>query len=219
MKKSGLVVAVLAIVALGFLSWLILGRNTPSPESPDGQMMAYASPPDSVGVGFGAGDASASTGNGNKTSGVTVVNFAPPPVWATRDIHEMPLGTILDYAVEVVQYDDSLGRGTSLPKNARGQGPFLVITPAEGVWGMNRATMRDGHIVAKIQSDGDYLDMGIVSGLNFLWVGNDPNGNLEWVLVPGTAFAPLKDLSDSQARRIFRQQEEVSSTPAKIRDF
>jgi hypothetical protein len=84
---------------------------------------------------------------------------------------------------------------------------------------MTRATLREGHIVARIESDGDYLDLGIVSGLNYLWVGNDPDGKLEWVLVPGTAFAPLKDLSEAEARSVFRQQDEVSYIRERTRDF
>ena len=96
---------------------------------------------------------------------------------------------------------------------------MITVTPAEGVWAMSRATLGEGHIVARIQSDGDYADLGLASGLNFLWVGNAPSGNLEWVLIPGTAFAPLKDLSERRARSVFNQHAEVSSIPTPIRDF
>lgn len=220
MKNTGLAVAVLAVVAVGFLSWYLLGSHNRNSNDANQDIMAYGSLDDSAGLGFGADtDVPLASARRARDSDVRVVNYAPPPVWATRDIHEVPLGTILDYAVEVVQYDDDRARGTSLPKNRRGQGPFVTITPAEGVWGMSRATLSEGHIVAKIESDGDYLDLGIVSGLNVLWVGNDPNGKLEWVLVPGTAFAPLTDLSETEARGIFRQHDELSNIPVQIRDF
>ena len=226
MKKSGLVIAVLVIVALGFLSWYIFGRRTGT-DMVDRHTVADSLAADSIALGFGVKDPSSTsvaTRSGkastvSKTPGATMVSFAPAPAWATRDIHDVPLGTILDYAVEVVEYDDDRGRGTSLKANSRGQAPFVTVTPAEGVWGMTRATMAEGHIVARIQSDGDYADLGLASGLNFLWVGNDPEGNLEWVLVPGTAFAPLKDLSEADAGKLFRQHSEVSSIPVQIRDF
>ena len=205
MKKTGLVVAVLAVVALGFLSWYVLGRRDSGAAEADRHMLAEKGPEDSVGLGFGATDKNAPFASSRraKDSNVLVVSYAPAPVWATRDIHEVPLGTILDYAVEVVQYDKDRARSMTLDRNSLGQSPFVTVSPAEGAWGMSPGTLSEGHIVAKIQSDGDYAGLGLASGLNFLWVGNDPDGNLEWVVVPGTAFAPLKDLSATEAGRIF----------------
>lgn len=221
MKKFGLLVAVLGIVVLGFLSWVLLSKQPVGTAIADRHAVADSGGNDAEGLGFGAGDVATAPPATRRaaSSGVTIVTYAPPPVWATRNIHDLPLGMILDYAVEVVQYDDDRSRGTALPRNSKNQAPFVTVTPAEGVWGMSRATMGEGHIVARIQSDGDYADLGLASGLNFLWVGNDPDGNMEWVLVPGTAFAPLKDLSETEARSIFNQHAEVSSIPVSIRDF
>jgi len=219
MKKSGFVVAVLVIVAIGLLSWYVFGRKDGVDADLVNRHAVGDSPAaDSSGLGFGVYDSTSGT-RSRDGSDVTTVSYAPAPSFAKLDIHEVPLGTILDYAVEVVEYDQSRANGTSLPRNSRGQGPFVTVTPAEGVWGMTSATMGEGHIVARIESDGDYLDLGLVSGLNYLWVGKDPNGKLEWVLVPATAFAPMKDLSDREARRLFNQHAEVSIIPAAIRDF
>jgi hypothetical protein len=221
MKKSGLVVAVLVIVAIGLLSWYVFGRkNGVDADLVDRHAVGDNSLVDSAGLGFGAGGKIDNPGTmaANPGSSATTVSYAPSPSFAS-DIHNVPLGTILDYAVEVVQYDPSRANGIALRKNSRGQGPAIMVTPAEGVWGMTRETMREGHIVAKIESDGDYLDLGLTSGFNYLWVGNDENGKLEWVLVPATAFAPLKDLTERQAKLIFDQHAEVSMAAGAPTDF
>ncbi|MEP7327444.1 MAG: hypothetical protein ABI836_15950 [Gemmatimonadota bacterium] len=173
---------------------------------------------DSAGLGFGTTMSDSTSKPGSNGTGSPMATYSPSPAFA-GDIHRVPIGTILDYAVEVVHYDDSRSNGTSLPKNSRGQSPSIMVTPAEGVWEMTPGTMSEGHIVARIQSDGDYLDLGLASGLNYLWVGNDTHGDLGWVLVPATAFAPLKDLTDTQAKQIFNQHAEVSIIPLVPRDF
>jgi hypothetical protein len=175
---------------------------------------------DSTALGFGVPTEAPLTATEHRTASTgTIVHDAAPPVWAGRDIHEVPLGTILDYAAEVVEYDDARTRSTALDSNRQQQAPVVTVTPAEGVWGMSSETMAEGHIVARIQSDGDYADLGLASGLNFLWVGRNPDGKMEWVMIPATAFAPLKDLSEREARSIFNQHAEVSAVPAQIRDF
>jgi len=220
MKRSGLFIAAMGIVVVGALSWYTAGRNKKVATDPiDRLAIEDNAAADSPGLGFGAYAPGTSTPSRAGSSGVTMVSYAPPPSFAQANIHNVPLGTILDYAVEVVQYDGDRARHTMLAANSRGQAPFIIITPAEGSWGMTRETMREGHIVARIESDGDYMDLGIVSGFNFLWVGNDPKGNLEWVLIPGTAFAPYTNLKEGVARRILEQHQELSSLPASIRDF
>jgi hypothetical protein len=221
MKKSGLVVAVLVIVAIGLLSWYVFGRkNGVDADLVDRHAVGDISAADSAGLGFGASGKIGNPGTvaANRSSSTNAVSYAPSPSFAS-DIHKVPLGTILDYAVEVVQYDANRANGIALRKNSRGQGPAIMVTPAEGVWGMTRETMREGHIVAKIESDGDYLDLGLTSGFNYLWVGNDANGRIEWVLVPATAFAPLKNLTEAQAKQIFDQHAEVSLGPVSPADF
>ncbi len=226
MKKSGLVVAVLVIVVIGLLSWYIFGRNNGvSSDLVDRHAVGDSMATDSAGLGFGTtmsdSNVAGRTGTakpGSNGTGSPMATYSPSPAFASN-IHKVPLGTILDYAVEVVQYDGSRSNGMSLPRNSRGQAPAIMVTPAEGVWGMTPGSMSEGHIVAKIQSDGDYMDLGLASGFNYLWVGNDTNGRLEWVLVPATAFAPLTDLTDAQAKQIFNQHAEVSMIPLAPRDF
>jgi hypothetical protein len=221
MKRSGLIIAAMGIVVVGTLSWYILGGNKRVATDPiDGLAIEDNAAADSAGLGFGVKAPGTSTeSRGAGPSEATMVSYAPPPSFAGRNIHNVLLGTILNYAVEVVQYDGDRAKRTKLAANSRGQAPFIIITPAEGTWGMTRETMGEGHIVARIESDGDYMDLGIVSGFNFLWVGNDPQGNLEWVLIPGTAFAPYTNLKEGVARRILDQYQQVSSLRASIRDF
>lgn len=223
MRKSGLVITVLMIVALGFLGWVMLGSGNRAGLAADRHAMdanvAADSSPEGLGFGVVPDQAMLRTSNVSRASGATVVSYAPSPAFAQTDIHQVPLGTILDYAVEVVQYDDSRSRSPLLSRKGEQEPPVVTVTPAEGVWGMSRETMREGHIVARIQSDRDVADLGLASGLNFLWVGKSPDGDVEWVLIPGTAFAPLKDLSETEAGRIFNRQSASSSQNAAIQDF
>lgn len=222
MKKSVLVVAVLVVVVIGLLSWYIFGRNDGvSSDIVDRHAVGDGIATNWAGLGFGTTMSDSSTPTRTPASDGSASargTYAISPSFAS-DIHKVPLGTILDYAVEVVQFDASRSNGTALPRNSRGQGPSIMVTPAEGVWGMTPGVMREGHIVAKIESDGDYMDLGLASGFNYLWVGNDANGKLEWVLVPATAFAPLKDLTATQARQIFDQHAEISLETRAPRDF
>jgi hypothetical protein len=220
MKGSGLIIAAMGIVFVGALSYILGPSRKVAPDPIDRLAIEDNAAADSIGLGFGLkGRGTVTPSRVAGSSGVTMASYAPPPSFAGTNIHNVPLGTILDYAVEVVQYDGDRTRHTMLAANSRGQAPFVIITPAEGTWGMTRETMGEGHIVARIESDGDYMDLGIVSGFNFLWVGNDPHGNLEWVLIPGTAFAPYTNLKEGVARRILDQYQQVSSLRASIRDF
>jgi hypothetical protein len=221
MKKSGLVVAVLVILAIGLLSWYIFGRNNGvNADLVDRQAVGDTTAVDSAGLGFGTTITDSSTPASKPGSVTSRVrgNYSASPSFASN-IHNVPLGTILDYSVQVVQYDPSRSDSIALRKNSRGQAPSIIVTPAEGVWGMTHEDMSEGHIIAKIESDGDYLDLGLASGFNYLWVGNDANGKLEWVLIPATAFAPLKNLSETQAKQIFNQHAEVGFLPMKPSDF
>jgi hypothetical protein len=224
MRKSGLVIVVLLIVALGFLGWVVFGTGLRADlaagdrHAMENNMGADSSP---EGLGFGVAPdlAMSRTGTLSRVSGATVVSYAPSPAFARMDIHQVPLGAILNYAVDVVRYDDSRSRSPALRSGGEQPAPLVTVTPAEGVWGMSRETMREGHIVARIQSDGDYADLGLASGLNFLWVGPSPDGDVEWVLIPGTAFAPIKDLSETEAGRIFNRHSASNAQNAAIQDF
>lgn len=221
MKKSGLVVAVLIIVVIGLLSWYVFGRkNGVDADLVDRHAVGDSTLVDSAGLGFGTTITDSGSPVSKPGSNASRVrgNYTASPSFASN-IHKVPLGTILDYSTQVVQYDPSRNDSIALRKNTRGQAPSIVVTPAEGVWGMTHEDMSEGHIVAKIESDGDYLDLGLASGFNYLWVGNDANGKLEWVLIPATAFAPLKNLSETQARQIFNQHAEIGFVPVRPADF
>lgn len=185
----GIVVVILAVLGLGF--WF-LAKDPGTPAGPvadaGSEVVQDAEPvPDTrgesarrttrrPGIGVGAG-----------------MIVAETPLFAGRDIHDVPLGDILDHA-QRLPYAEARGHDATLGKNERGQTVRVKIWPASGAGSMEAATIRQGQIVARIESDHSYERLGLADGLNYLWVEERPGGGYRGVVIPATAFAPLHDL-------------------------
>ncbi len=155
----------------------------------------------------------------NSTSPVTLADSAPLPLtspgakapgaglgespaavasdnlFSGRDIHEVPLGTILDYAQKLT-YDASRGYMKRLAPDSAGHSPTVKIWPEAGASSLAASMLNGGRIVARIESSGSYTDLGLAGGLNYLWVEAAPGGGYRGVVIPATAFAPLHDLDE-----------------------
>ena len=114
-------------------------------------------------------------------------------VFAGRDIHDVPLGQILDYA-QRLPYDESRGHAEVLGTNSSGQTVKVSIWPESGASSQVATALGQGQIVARIESNHGYEKLGLAGGLNYLWVEARPNGGYRGVIVPATAFVPLHDL-------------------------
>jgi hypothetical protein len=115
------------------------------------------------------------------------------PLFAGRDIHEVPLGEVVDQARRI-PFDETRGHETRLGTNERGRLVTVKIWPAAGASSMEAMTLRQGRIVARIESDGSFEKLGLADGLNYLWVEGRPDGGYRGVVIPATAFSPLFDL-------------------------
>jgi hypothetical protein len=115
------------------------------------------------------------------------------PLFEGRDIHDVPLGLVLDHAYHL-SYDETRGHELRLPRNEKGQIAYVKIWPEAGASSLTEPTLRQGRIVARIESEGSYDNLGLADGLNFLWVEGKPKGGYRGVIIPATAFAPLHDL-------------------------
>ena len=118
---------------------------------------------------------------------------AEPPIFAGRDIHDVPLGEILDHA-QRLPFDESRGHEERLGTNASGQTVNASIWPESGASSMEAGELRQGRVVARILSNHGYEPLGLASGLNYLWVEGRPDGGYRGVIIPATAFAPIHDL-------------------------
>jgi hypothetical protein len=116
------------------------------------------------------------------------------PIFAGRDIHDVPLGEILDHA-QRLPYDEMRGHEKVLGENQQGQTVRVSIWPESGASSMESAALRQGRIVARIDSDHDFEKLGLADGLNYLWVEQRPGGGYQGVIIPATAFVPLYDLN------------------------
>lgn len=115
------------------------------------------------------------------------------PVFAGRDIHNVPLGEILDHA-QRLPYDESRGQVAVLGTNSGGRTVKVSIWPESGASSQVAAALAQGRIVARIESNHRYEKLGLAGGLNYLWVEARPGGGYQGVIIPATAFAPLHDL-------------------------
>lgn len=122
------------------------------------------------------------------------VNVSEAALFAGQDIHDVPLGTILDYAQKLT-YSEPRGVEKKLAPSATGQAPTVTIWPEAGASSLDEETLGRGRIVARIQSSGAYDDLGLAGGLNYLWVESRPGGGYRGVIIPATAFSPLHDIA------------------------
>ena len=118
---------------------------------------------------------------------------AGAPMFAGRDIHQVPLGEILDHAMRL-PYDARRGDVQVLGPNASGQTVTVSIWPESGTSSQVAAVLGQGRIVARIESNHGYEKLGLAGGINYLWVEARPAGGYRGVIIPATAFAPFHDL-------------------------
>ncbi len=179
-----MVVVILLILGLGL--YFLAGRNTAESD----KTLAEAASVDTAALhqqSISGGSELSSRGLG---AGIPVRDVS---LFEGRDIHDVPLGVILDYA-QRLPYDDTRGHERTLARNDHGQTVHVKIWPEAGASSMEAATLRQGRIVARIESDGAYDDLGLADGLNYLWIEARPGGGYRGVIIPATAFAPLHDL-------------------------
>ncbi len=117
------------------------------------------------------------------------VSVSIGPDFDGRDIRRIPLGTILNYASRTLTFDESRGGEATL----RGSGASVRIAPEHSVGYLTRDELGEGRIVARIRSDSAVPDLGLASGLNYLWMEQGDRG-LRGVVIPATAFSPLHQL-------------------------
>jgi hypothetical protein len=133
-------------------------------------------------------------GAGRQTRGLGAgIAAVEAPAFAGRDIHEVPLGEILDHA-QRLPFDESRGHEALLGTNASGQTVKASIWPESGASSMEAGALRQGRLVARIMSNHGYEPLGLASGLNYLWVEGRTDGGYRGVIIPATAFTPLHDL-------------------------
>ena len=183
----GMVVVILAILTLGF--WFLAGSPRspessatqaldapPASDASDSPRETRRPPADATPLGMGAG-----------------MSIAEAPVFADRDIHDVPLGEILDYA-QGLPFDEARGHEETIGTNEKGQEVTLRIWPESGASSMETAALRQGRIVARIESNHAFEKLGLADGVNYLWVEHGHSGGYRGVIIPATAFAPLFDL-------------------------
>jgi hypothetical protein len=142
------------------------------------------------------------------TSGLGAGMVPPePPLFSGRNIHDVPLGEILDQAQRLT-YDKSRGHEAILGQNVRGQTVRASIWPASGASSLEAGALRQGRIVARIESNHDFEELGLAGGLNYLWVEAGPRGGFRGVILPATAFAPLYDME-----RVFLTEQTPPGVP------
>lgn len=184
----GMVMVILAILTLGF--WFLAQDPVNSAKSTAILDTEVASPSETF---DGAGSIAARpAGRSNDGVGAGMI-VGETPLFAGRDIHDVPLGDILDHA-QRLPYDETRGHEETLGKNDRGQTVRVRIWPEAGASSMESGALRQGRIVARIESDHAYEPLGLADGLNYLWVEERPAGGYQGVIIPATAFAPLYDL-------------------------
>jgi hypothetical protein len=195
----GMVVVILAILGLGF--WFLARGPGNPPKSAANPENEIASRTDRATVPTRPPSSRAASGMG---AGMIV---GETPVFAGRDIHDVPLGEILDHA-QRLPYDEARGQELVLGRNERGQEVQLRIWPESGASSMESAALRQGRIVARIESNHGYEKLGLADGLNYLWVEERPGGGYRGVLIPATAFVPLRDLD-----RVYMTEHTPSGVP------
>ena len=185
----GMVAVILAILTLGF--WFLAG----TPETPAESATVAANEVtrekeqavDGDSEGRRLADRVTTTGMG---AGMAVLET---PVFHGRDIHDVPLGEILDYA-QRLPYDEARGTDDSLGINEKGQRVRARIWPYAGASSLESDALRQGRIVARIESNHAWEKLGLADGLNYLWVEKRSAGGYQGVIIPATAFAPIFDL-------------------------
>ncbi|MEO8200209.1 MAG: hypothetical protein ABI679_06800 [Gemmatimonadota bacterium] len=194
--KSGGLIAVVLVLILGLaLSFWLFTRGNRTSET--ALVDQPTTPGDSTQIGKAEqavtpGQVRRDTGLG---AGVAEKNAATATsVFAGRDIHDVPLGTILTYA-QSLTYSEERGMEKTLAPNAKGQSPTVKIWPEAGASSLEDSDLGRGRIVARIQSSGSYDNLGLAGGLNYLWVESRPDGGYRGVIIPATAFSPMHDLN------------------------
>ena len=186
----GMVVVILAILGLGF--WFLVRDRDTAAESAALVENEIAPAVNSVVDSTSEPTRRSSTRPGTGLGAGIIVGETP--VFAGRDIHDVPLGEILDHA-QRLPYDEARGHEEILGKNERGQTVRVRIWPESGASSMESAALRQGRIVARIESDHGYEKLGLADGLNYLWVEERAAGGYQGVIIPATAFAPFHDLN------------------------
>ena len=182
----GMVVVILVILGLGF--WFLARDRDNTADK------GLTDAGDSLKLSGVIYDSTAAGPTGRTTRGVGAgLTAAEAPLFEGRDIHDVPLGVILDYAQRLT-YDEARGHELTLARNSRGQAARVRIWPEGGASSQEGSTLKLGRIVARIESDGAYEDLGLADGLNYLWVEGQGDGGFSGVIIPATAFAPLHDL-------------------------
>ena len=121
--------------------------------------------------------------------GRQAVSVSIGPDFEGRDIRQVPLGAILDYASNSLTFDEERGSETRLP----GSGATVRIDPERSVGYLTRSELGEGRIVARIRSDSAVPSLGLASGLNYLWTERG-TGGLHGIVIPATAFSPLHEV-------------------------
>ncbi len=183
----GMVVVILAILGLGF--WF-LARD----RDRDARDVATvdALTPDSLADSPAA--AGTEPGRSNRDgNGVGAGLPAEAALFAGRDIHDVPLGEILDHA-RTLTYAEARGHEMELGPNQAGRTVRVKLWPYAGASSLEADALGQGRIIARIESNVGYEKLGLADGLNYLWVESRPGGGYRGVVIPATAFVPLHDL-------------------------
>jgi hypothetical protein len=193
---SAFLVGVILITALAI--WLLMRHQSAAltdagVAAADSTAVTPPPLPDSTGMPLTRTSTKPDAGLGAGMAGPASASTASTALFAGRDIHDVPLGTILDYA-QALRYDEARGFVKRLARNAAGQSPSVKIWPEAGTSSLEGTTLRQGRIVARIESSGSYDDLGLAGGLNYLWVEARPGGGYRGVIIPATAFASLHDI-------------------------
>jgi hypothetical protein len=115
------------------------------------------------------------------------------PLFGGQDIHDVPLGQILDHARRL-SFSEARGHTMVLGVNREGQTVRAGIWPSAAAGSLESPALRQGRVVARIESNHRYERLGLADGLNYLWVEGQPGGGYRGVIIPATAFIPLFDL-------------------------
>ena len=149
----GMVVVILVILGLGF--WFLARDRDNTADK------GLTDAGDSLKLSGVIYDSTAAGPTGRTTRGVGAgLTAAEAPLFEGRDIHDVPLGVILDYAQRLT-YDEARGHELTLARNSRGQAARVRIWPEGGASSQEGSTLKLGRIVARIESDGAYEDLGL----------------------------------------------------------
>jgi hypothetical protein len=113
--------------------------------------------------------ARAQTSNGE----VALTRATPRPTFAGRPIREVNNDQALAYARDLHFDSTALASDAKTVASPTGEAVRLAIAPEIGSAALSTRELAEGRIISRVWSDGTLPGLGLVSGMNYLWVNQE----------------------------------------------